>query len=276
MSCEHGNHVAACDICDAIDAAYKSGYVAGGIAALATKTPEASGADYVMVPRDLRTEGDMYEAGIRARNEGRSVAEMWGLILAAAPLNPAPPTGGTKPAECADGCPPFQVCDYCQYGQPTPADESGADAELRWVIAGEIYGRPTGPDALEYANNNWNPDSVLDARIYLLDNIKAVYTPAAEPSAAAQEDRNALADMVQATTGCGRINAHRIVKQIADRLQPSGAGEDAARYEELIYAVARKFPGESRHETALRYIREREAAANENGAARRARGEANG
>ena len=29
-------------------------------------------------------------------------------------------------------------------------------------------------------------------------------------------------------------------------------------YLELIYAVATKYPGESRHETALRYIRERE------------------
>lgn len=29
-------------------------------------------------------------------------------------------------------------------------------------------------------------------------------------------------------------------------------------YHELLYAVARKFPGESRHETALRYIRDTE------------------
>lgn len=32
-------------------------------------------------------------------------------------------------------------------------------------------------------------------------------------------------------------------------------------YTELIYAVARVFPGESRHETALRYIREAEKSA---------------
>jgi len=30
------------------------------------------------------------------------------------------------------------------------------------------------------------------------------------------------------------------------------------KYYELIYAVATKHPNESRHETALRYIRERE------------------
>lgn len=30
------------------------------------------------------------------------------------------------------------------------------------------------------------------------------------------------------------------------------------KYDELIYAVGNKYPGETRHETALRYIRERE------------------
>ncbi|HUT60669.1 MAG TPA: hypothetical protein VNA25_22720 [Phycisphaerae bacterium] len=32
----------------------------------------------------------------------------------------------------------------------------------------------------------------------------------------------------------------------------------AAKYHELLYAVASKFPDESRHETALRYIRNAE------------------
>lgn len=32
-----------------------------------------------------------------------------------------------------------------------------------------------------------------------------------------------------------------------------------ARYDELIFAVANKYPGESRHETALRYIRAMES-----------------
>ena len=36
------------------------------------------------------------------------------------------------------------------------------------------------------------------------------------------------------------------------------AGSIAALYQELIMAVAKKFPGETRHETALRYIRQRE------------------
>lgn len=34
---------------------------------------------------------------------------------------------------------------------------------------------------------------------------------------------------------------------------------DVEKYMELLYAIYRKWPGESRHETALRYIRERES-----------------
>jgi hypothetical protein len=30
------------------------------------------------------------------------------------------------------------------------------------------------------------------------------------------------------------------------------------RYSELLFAVSRRLPGETRHETALRYIRERD------------------
>jgi len=41
-------------------------------------------------------------------------------------------------------------------------------------------------------------------------------------------------------------------------IHKKGAGE---KYHELLYAVATKYPGETRHETALRYIQERECAA---------------
>ena len=39
-------------------------------------------------------------------------------------------------------------------------------------------------------------------------------------------------------------------------------------YHELLYAVARKFPGESRHETALRYIRDTEERVSQSGSCR--------
>ena len=39
-------------------------------------------------------------------------------------------------------------------------------------------------------------------------------------------------------------------------------------YHELLYAVARKFPGESRHETALRYIRDTEERVSRSGSCR--------
>ena len=40
--------------------------------------------------------------------------------------------------------------------------------------------------------------------------------------------------------------------------QPSTGVDYKALYRELLYAVASKYPGESRHDTALRYIRDRE------------------
>lgn len=41
--------------------------------------------------------------------------------------------------------------------------------------------------------------------------------------------------------------------------EPPAVPDIEAKYAELLYAVECKWPGESRHETALRYIREREA-----------------
>lgn len=108
MSCEHGNHIDGCEICDAIDAAYKSGYVAGGIAAL--KAPEASGADYVLVPREQMEEWH------RTLNVAptSTKSEIWTLLKA----NPAPPTSGDYDGLCP-------CCGDIECAQPTPADESG-------------------------------------------------------------------------------------------------------------------------------------------------------
>jgi hypothetical protein len=47
---------------------------------------------------------------------------------------------------------------------------------------------------------------------------------------------------------------------------PDGSAYDvSAKYHELLFAVERCFPGESRHETALRYIRETERRVGEAG-----------
>lgn len=54
-----------------------------------------------------------------------------------------------------------------------------------------------------------------------------------------------------------------IVKRMRGFRRAMHANERADRYYELIMAVGHKFPGETRHETALRYIRERETAAGE-------------
>lgn len=45
-------------------------------------------------------------------------------------------------------------------------------------------------------------------------------------------------------------------------IHKKGAGE---KYHELLYAVATKYPGETRHETALRYIRDTEERVSQSG-----------
>ena len=67
---------------------------------------------------------------------------------------------------------------------------------------------------------------------------------------------------------CCTANASGEGRELCERTSPPPCSASALtsqperplidRYNELLYAVARKFPGESRHETALRYIRDAE------------------
>lgn len=50
------------------------------------------------------------------------------------------------------------------------------------------------------------------------------------------------------------LNAYGISPALKDAVK-----QMEAKYNELIYAVGKKFTGETRHETALRYIRQSEA-----------------
>ena len=54
------------------------------------------------------------------------------------------------------------------------------------------------------------------------------------------------------------------VRLIFDTTPPRHPADEgvSSKYEELIYAVGNKYPGESRHETALRYIRQAETPSN--------------
>ena len=54
------------------------------------------------------------------------------------------------------------------------------------------------------------------------------------------------------------LAAHSAQAQTPVVSAPDAVQELADKYHELLWAVARKFPGETRHETALRYIREAE------------------
>lgn len=58
------------------------------------------------------------------------------------------------------------------------------------------------------------------------------------------------------------IRKQEIEDQLADDAEMGGLSSVADKYNELLYAVATKHPGETRHETALRYIREAEKRCN--------------
>lgn len=65
------------------------------------------------------------------------------------------------------------------------------------------------------------------------------------------------------TIVCLAIAAMLIVWIDYDLNQSQGEETWNSKYSQLIMAVERKFPGESRHQTALRYIRKTEERANQ-------------
>lgn len=70
-----------------------------------------------------------------------------------------------------------------------------------------------------------------------------------------------LAEAIRQMIACGDVRKNVVVNNGGQSvIWMHGYGMDSlqTKYNELIYAVERKHDGESRHETALRYIREAE------------------
>jgi len=76
-------------------------------------------------------------------------------------------------------------------------------------------------------------------------------------------DRNRLVIQSNAMRDYGNALNERIREAAA---KPVASRNVSELYYELLYAVAKTFPGESRHETALRYIREAELPTSQTGA----------
>lgn len=57
---------------------------------------------------------------------------------------------------------------------------------------------------------------------------------------------------------------NQTIKNVASLAYKAGRDEALIKYHELLYAVGTKFPEESRHQTALRYIRRAEEGDNNN------------
>lgn len=75
---------------------------------------------------------------------------------------------------------------------------------------------------------------------------------------------NQLAEAIRQALACGDFVRHVVVGSDAQQVcyvPYAQYQEISTKYDELLYAVERKTEGETRHETALRYIRETEARA---------------
>lgn len=75
-----------------------------------------------------------------------------------------------------------------------------------------------------------------------------------------QEIRKFVMEWLWASSKRRTVNREwdqQYIGDMVDMIQEAQA-ELAKQYNELIYAVARKFEGETRHQTALRYINEAE------------------
>ena len=100
-------------------------------------TPQPSAS--VMEPGALRA---LVAAANAVLAENPADDGMWTLEQAVRPFN------ATMPAECANGCPTNQVCDYCQYAPQPSADAVREDsARLDWIESqireyGDCYTEP--------------------------------------------------------------------------------------------------------------------------------------
>ena len=80
------------------------------------------------------------------------------------------------------------------------------------------------------------------------------------------EDHKGAFNLMMASCDYLRAQLHRVARERDQERKKRLAAEDAlldmyledSPYYELLYAVEKKHPNETRHETALRYIRERE------------------
>jgi len=75
-------------------------------------------------------------------------------------------------------------------------------------------------------------------------------------------DSNDIMWQLQQAYSAGQKNASTTSVPL-DLLVSGDTAEVKAKYNELIMAVANKWPGETRHETALRYIRQAETSSNQ-------------
>lgn len=94
------------------------------------------------------------------------------------------------------------------------------------------------------------------------DMLAAAPSPPHDPYKALEVAREALqyADDNYCFTNCDKVtNALNQINQALNAPNNNLIDDFKAKYHELLFAVGKKYPNETRHETALRYIQQAEA-----------------
>lgn len=71
--------------------------------------------------------------------------------------------------------------------------------------------------------------------------------------------KNEILDLIRAELDAAVDRAVAKVAEVLDEREAQPSEGVRTKYNELIFAVGRKYGGETRHQTALRYIRQAEA-----------------
>ena len=129
------------------------------------------------------------------------------------------------------------------------------EAIFKWVSGGKVGLDPRGE--IEYRpNQGWGWSQAHPDQLEGAETGEYRWKPASNvPYMQAEIDelRGKVAELEANERAYTAFIGARSYQEVADDLKRL-----SEKYEELIFAVAMKYPGETRHETALRYIRRME------------------
>ena len=166
-----------------------------------------------------------------------------------------------------DKIPPQCACDECK--GLSRAARIIRDADLSPARGGEDAEAKRCPDPWITLLADWERENGTIAGIMpaeyenLMESVRRLaitHSPRQAETAAKVEGGEGMRAFVENATKAIVDQAQQIADLKDELAACREQAIDAARYHELLFAVGNKYPGETRHQTALRYIRQMEDA----------------